>query len=189
MRINTANGAFSTALDNGLFFWGDSLTESTSGGILPHQTYPVQVAKLFSPQRTAYNGGVGGETSTQIAARQTIYPCGNAINIFWAGRNDVATSGDVLTPVASMVATMSDERFVVLSILNKTDGTENTGSAARTYITTTNASLLAAYPDNYLDVTTALDNNSYRGDGLHLNLAGIAIVADAVYDFITAKGW
>jgi hypothetical protein len=63
--------------------WGDSLTRST-GASSAAARYPAIAANLFDPQRVVLNRGIGGQTSTQIAARQGGIPIavtveGNAI--------------------------------------------------------------------------------------------------------------
>lgn len=48
--------------------WGDSLT--AGAGSTGGNSYPAVAAGLFDPDRNVVNRGVGGQTSTQIAARQ-----------------------------------------------------------------------------------------------------------------------
>ncbi|KRB61910.1 hypothetical protein ASE04_20600 [Rhizobium sp. Root708] len=49
--------------------FGDSLTEG-AGASAPSHSFPALAANLFHPPRTLINRGIGGQTSTQIAARQ-----------------------------------------------------------------------------------------------------------------------
>ena len=49
--------------------FGDSLTAG-AGASSPDHSYPALTASLFVPPRAIVNRGVGGQTSTQIAARQ-----------------------------------------------------------------------------------------------------------------------
>ncbi len=49
--------------------FGDSLTEG-AGASTPSRSFPALAANLFDPPRTLINRGIGGQTSTQIAARQ-----------------------------------------------------------------------------------------------------------------------
>lgn len=49
--------------------WGDSLTTG-DGASTPVASYPAVAAASYSPARDIVNLGIGGQTSTQIAARQ-----------------------------------------------------------------------------------------------------------------------
>lgn len=49
--------------------FGDSLTEG-AGASTPSHSFPALAANLFAPPRTLINRGIGGQTSTEIAARQ-----------------------------------------------------------------------------------------------------------------------
>jgi hypothetical protein len=66
---------------------GDSLTASPSTGAGP---YPKQLGLLFSPTRTASNQGIGGQTSTQIAARMGAQPITVTVT-----NNQIPASGGV----------------------------------------------------------------------------------------------
>lgn len=70
--------------------WGDSLTAG-SGGTVGQPNYPEQVALLSG--RTVRNGGVGGETSTTIAARQG----GNPFSVLVTGGTIPASGGVTVT--------------------------------------------------------------------------------------------
>ena len=170
--------------------WGDSLTESTSGGITYSNRWPVLLSSYF--EIPILNGGVGGESANQIATRQLIYQRVNtAINIIWAGRNGVLTlpANDIKNDIQSMVNHVGDSRYIVMSVINKTDGTENVASANYNLITTLNTLLQSTFPSNYLDVMTNLNDNALRVDGLHLNNDGNLVVNNALKNFITSKNW
>lgn len=66
-------------LPNDIAAWGDSLTPG----------YAAQLQTLF-PSRTVFNGGVGGQISTQIAARQ-----GGVIPLLTIAGNTIPTTGGV----------------------------------------------------------------------------------------------
>jgi len=119
------------------------------------------------------------------------------ILIIWVGRNDTALSLETtLANIASMVACVSTEpiygkRYLVLTILPKTDGTENVGSAERTALDAKSDAIIAAYPNNYVDVRTipGILLDASRADGLHLTGTYYALVAAAVHDALDAKAW
>ncbi len=56
--------------------WGDSFTASAgaTGGSAGNFAYPSVAQTLFSPRRAVLRQGVGGQTSTQIAARMNAVP-------------------------------------------------------------------------------------------------------------------
>lgn len=58
--------------DSAIVAWGDSLT--SGAGSTGGNTYPYQASLLFGPVRTIINLGIGGQTSTQIAARMNARP-------------------------------------------------------------------------------------------------------------------
>lgn len=61
---------------SGIVAWGDSLTAGAgaTGGSTGTATYPSIAQGLFSPRRAVVRQGVGGQTSTQIAARMNAVP-------------------------------------------------------------------------------------------------------------------
>lgn len=68
--------------------WGDSLT--AGAGSTGGQTYPVQLAAMLGDGRNIYNGGIGGQNSAQIAARQ-----GGAPSLLTVTGNQIPASGGV----------------------------------------------------------------------------------------------
>ncbi len=128
------------------------------------------------------------------------------INVFWIGGNNSNQPATVLSDLAACVAFLSSDQFVVLSLLNPS--TAPAGSNLYTEIISLNDALAASYPDNYLDVRTALVDafdpmipqdvvdhaadvppSSLRGDDQHPNAGGYAVVAAEVASFLAAKGW
>lgn len=194
-----------------LVFMGDSLTAGTgsTGGL----TYPQDVAASWSRQRWYYNGGVGGETSSQILTRYLAldanYKAGTLL--IWAGRNNFADGAQVQSDIAAMVAEHDANggagRFLVLSIT--TAAGEAFPSTGYDQITELNADLSETYGDKFVDVLALLvaegapaggypDPTAFAGryppsglrfDAVHLNNAGYAIVAVPVYAKIAAFGW
>jgi hypothetical protein len=183
--------------------WGDSMSAST-GGI----SYPRQLAA--STRFIAYEGGVGGETSTQIKDRFLAATSLHGRNIvIWAGRNNYASPATVLADIAAMVAAIPHQRYLVLSIANSTS--ELSGSAGHTDILALNASLASTYGAHYFDIRgwlisnglsdagitpTSQDNtdigndvppSSLRSDSLHLNTSGGGVVARKVARVFAAQ--
>lgn len=187
--------------------WGDSLTAGT-GASAAFAQYPNDLAEAYEHRRVAYNQGVGGQTSTQIAARFAAGTVSRAgIQVIWAGINNYASGATVLSDIASMVGTIGHSRYLVLSLINGEYTTEYLGGAGYEQIMAINAALAGAYPSNYLDVRApliaantgtgqdAIDAPrdivpaSVRSDARHLNDAGYLIVATAVKAAIDARGW
>lgn len=142
--------------------WGDSLTAGNEDGT--GTTYPGVLAGLTG--KSVLNGGVGGDTSTQIATRMLAdSPRWPFFTIVWSGRNNYAAQSQILTDVASMVAVLpTPERVLVLSILNGETG--GIGSLQYTQIINDNLALSGAYPNNYLDVRAFLVSKFNAGNAL-----------------------
>jgi lysophospholipase L1-like esterase len=182
-------------------FWGDSMTAGSGGT-------PAPTLFNTSTNLTTYNGGVGGETSTQIRTRMVADTArlGNTV-VIWAGRNNFLSPDTVKADIAAMVAALtSPKRFLVLGITNGESGAEYQGGANYNAIVTLNADLAALYPDNFLDIRAVLVAqynpgiaqdvldfgrdivpSSLRSDQWHLNTAGNAIVAAQVEAWIAAR--
>ena len=137
--------------------WGDSLTagcEATTPST--NCSYPYALSQDLNT--TVFNGGVGGETSTQIAARQTAETGDYGYcQIIWAGRNNYSSQATVLADIATMVGNLTSPKcFLVLSILNGYGNSESKGQSNYNLIIALNQAIQAAYPNNYLDIREAL---------------------------------
>jgi hypothetical protein len=179
-------------------FWGDSLTPTAASALQQTlQSYNV------------YNGGVGGNTSAQIATRMVAATgMSNYITVIWAGRNnigEVATlTGNPSSPdtikadIASMVASLSPpKRFIVLSVLNSEYPSEYKGGSDYDVIIQLNNDLAALYPNNYLDVRSYLvsqynpnspqDVTDFNNDVPPTSLRADAIHLNAAGDALVAQ--
>ncbi len=85
----TANAAYLIPSPN-IACWGDSLTFGQGG-----TAYPTQLSALLGGARAVFNGGRGGDSSTQIAFRQA----GNTVLLQVAGNKIPASGSVVVTPV------------------------------------------------------------------------------------------
>jgi lysophospholipase L1-like esterase len=184
--------------------WGDSLIE------------PVAIAMdQLVPERDVYNGGVGGETSQQIAARQAAdFSQRGAVNVFWYGHNNMRVDfrtapAQIKADLAASIARLDpgNDRYVVLSVVNNaTEG--RAGTAEYDTIMQLNRELAATYPNNFLDIRRfmveqydpnnpdqvadrALDlpSTSLRFDEIHLTGYGADIVARRIKNYLDVKGW
>ena len=178
--------------------WGDSLTFGTGG--TANTNYPETLRLVRIPRSGVYNGGVGGETSTQIKTRMIADSTRNSwTNVFWVGRNNITDVSVVMADIAEMVAKLTHKRFLVLSVINKSDGSEITGTTGYNQIAAINAAIASTYPNNYLDVRTPLVaasggandqiGASYASDAIHLNSTGYQFVANLVSARLRAKRW
>ena len=131
--------------------WGDSLTAGTGG-----TPFPTQLAALSG--YTVYNGGVGGDTSTQIATRMLGDTAKHSWpTIIWAGRNNYSDPTTVKADIAAMVASLNSQNYIVLSVLNGSyGGYEIPGGAGYAYITQLNSDLASTYGSHFLDVRSYL---------------------------------
>lgn len=180
---------------NSVYCWGDSLTQGS--GSTAWNDYPSALSKL--KRVPYYNGGVAGETAQQIVARMLLDPIHvrNGTVVMWMGRNNVTGSNPVttiLTQLAIAVAALGHTRYVILTVTNASD--EPSGSANFITITAINDAIIAAYPNNYLDIRSILATDpgsvipaALRSDTIHLNDAGYLVVATSVDAFLTGKGW
>ena len=186
--------------------WGDSLTAGNSAG--PGNQYPALLAKDFNDDRTVLNEGEGGDTSTQVADR--LIAAASLLDdtvIIWAGLNNVTDPTQVMADTARMVSALgSNTHYVIMSLINPDGPNDLPGRPVSNDVNNINSQLAATYPGHYLDVlsilindynpaspTDVVDHNngvvptSLRIDDGHLNAAGNAIVAEALYNFITTK--
>jgi len=151
-----------------------------------------------SPGRAYYNGGVGGENAAQITTRVLRDDVRGALwnPVFWMGRNNVG-SPTMVTEVMSSLQTCTAQLSsgVVPIILTVTSGRgEPNGNANNTLIQATNAAIMAAYPNNYVDVYSLVcTNNGALADAyacyvggtqganeVHMNDYAYSIIAAAV---------
>jgi lysophospholipase L1-like esterase len=141
------------------------------------------------------------------------------VHVFWFGAAQDSTTGagdgnDPQTYIDAVDAAMAHiphGRKVMLTVTNA--GAPNTshlkdpeGSRYQARVQTT-AHIIATYPDNYLDIhQILLDANdgsagdledlaqeivprSLRNDGIHNTDAAQELIAEAIFQFIAAKGW
>lgn len=201
-----ATGALFADITAALNVWavGDSLTAGAGGA---GTTWPGHFATLTGYLVT--NGGVGGETSTQIKTRYLADPSKQGYHaVFWAGRNNFTDAPQVRADIAAMIAAHGSNRYLVLSVLNQS--TEPAGSGSHTQILALNASLSALYGPRYIDVRGYLINSalaavgipptaqdlldiaadvvpsSLRSDNIHLNASGYQAVGICVSNAFNA---
>lgn len=138
--------------------------------------------------------------------------------IIWAGHNDIRLGGgqQVIDNIATMVEHVDDTgRYLVLGLSNGT-GAERGTDFYREAVGTVNPALQAAYgPDHYLDVRRWLIEDGMAAAGLeltaqderdivndippsslrnvntagHLNATGYRVLAQYIYEYISAQGW
>lgn len=133
--------------------WGDSLTagtgQTTSGG------WPGALQTLNGVY--VYNGGVGGETSTQIRTRMVAATTRHGYTtIIWAGRNNITQQATIEADIAAMVAALGHTRYQILSVL---PSTADNGTALA-QIAAINAALLATYGNRFVDMVGYLQSDA-----------------------------
>lgn len=194
--------------------WGDSLT---FGASISNPSVNGWVAKLAAAMgRQAYNGGVSGETSTQIktrmlAATQALH---ERTAFLWSGTNNPAPTSTVIADTNAMIAAMvgKSKRFLVLPCFNS--DTQGIGTSGYNTVIAVNAALAAQYPGNYYDIrsylatTQALTDagltpdatdlaniaadiipHQLRADNLHPNAAAATLIAAKFQAQIVARNW
>ena len=210
LGITYANNANAIYPTYNIAAWGDSLTAGNEDGT--GVTYP-NVLSANLGNRMVYNGGVGGQTSIQIAARMLADTAKSSwTTVIWAGRNNYSSPSQVESDIAAMVASLgSNTHYLVLSVLNGS-GSESIGDANYNQIISINTYLASTYSGHYLDIRSYLASQTaltdagitpsaqdltdigngvpptdLRVDGIHLNAAGYALVATKVGNYITAN--
>lgn len=164
---------------------------------------------MLIPNRTPFipdTGATEGNTVVIWAGRNDI--------ISQKSEPLVYTNESILTNIQAMVDFLSPlrKRFIILTVTDS--AAEYAGAADPLNVTAfenilaLNYEIMRRWPRNAIDVRKILVNSydsgepadvtafgrdqvppSLQADGLHLNDAGYAIVAQAVADFITQKGW
>lgn len=179
--------------------WGDSLTPPFAANL-----------QLLYPERLVYNGGVAGQSSTEISIRQRAGGRDTWVNIFWMGTNNPTQPAQIKADIAASVAALApgNDRFLILAVLNKACPEELRGGDVYNTIVQLDRDLAALYPGNYLDIRAYLVSqfnpalpqdvadaqndvipSSLRFDEIHLNNDGSVLVAKKVKEFLDAKGW
>ncbi len=117
-----------------------SFDYSTYDEVFTRNTPGVSVA---SPAQSAVTVNVGAQNSGFV--------------VIWAGRNNSGQQAIILSDIAAMVAALpSPKHFVVLSLTNRDSDSEFAGGAGYAQIIGVNQALAAAYPNNYLDIRSAV---------------------------------
>jgi lysophospholipase L1-like esterase len=196
-----ASATAASALSANIAVWGDSLTPG----------FAENLGAAF-PARTVYDGGIGGQTSTEIAARVLADRSGRNrwIDIFWMGTNDIDQPAQIKADVAASVAALApgNDRFLVLPVFNRAIPSQDRGTPLYATIMQVNADLAATYPQHFVDVRAYLISQfdpanaqevadvqndlvptAMRIDDVHLSYKGQELAAQKVRDFIIAKGW
>lgn len=179
--------------------WGDSLTPPFAANL-----------QLLYPERLVYNGGIAGQSSTEISLRQRSGGRETWVNIFWMGTNNPTQPAQIKADIAASVAALApgNSRFLVLAVLNKDRPEELRGGDVYDTIVQLNRDLAAAYPNNYFDMRAYLVSqfnpslpqdvadaqndvvpSSLRFDEIHLNNDGSVLVAKKVKELLDARGW
>lgn len=165
-------------------FWGDSLTDQMLA------TVGNAVTAGFI--ENVYDGGVGGDTSTQCKVRFLADATRRHWNqVIWIGYNNFSSGTTVKADIAAMVAQLNHSRYIIVSVLNNGNTANEQGPSGAGYlqIKQLNADLAALYGSRFYDLRAALvaygvsiaDANSVSYDAppstiqpvnIHLNATG-----------------
>jgi len=192
----TPVGSF--AGSSNIAMWGDSLTPPVA-----------RAMTLIFPGRAIFDGGVIGETSVQIAARELADEAHRDwVTTIWGGHNNKNAPAQIAADIAACVAHLApgNARFIVISLLNNAFDVK--GTANYQTIVELNNRLAATYPQNYLDMRGYLVSQfnpanpdevldfqndepprSMRADEAHFNGFGADVAAARIKQFIDARGW
>lgn len=101
--------------------------------------------------RKVSNQGIGGQTSTQIAARANAdVRFTDRIRIIEAGTNGATAGSNVQDDIASMVAYQPIDKYIVLGVVRTKN--ETVGTAGYIGKTATNAALASTYGVKFIDI-------------------------------------
>jgi lysophospholipase L1-like esterase len=173
-----ASSAYIATLSSPIAAWGDSLTQGTFTTV--NTPYPTQLSQISG--YVVFNGGVGAQTSAQIATRMLL--AGDKYTwptIIWAGRNDISGTLSTDEPIidanialmVSALQSVGNNNYIVMSILNG-EG-EGTGTNNYNEIIQINSDLATIYGSHYVDVRSYLVQNG-------LGVAGITPSAQDLTD-------
>lgn len=146
-----------------------------------------------------YNGGVGGETSSDVLVRYNLYRFfAPWIQMIWVGQNwnsDTQTKADI----AAMVNATTHGRYLVVSTLNDGNAASGQGPAGSRYlqIVSLNNDLRALYGAKFYDLRAALvaygvgiadsqsttydaPPHSFQPTDVHMNSAGYSWIMSAL---------
>ncbi|NEI60896.1 hypothetical protein [Rhizobium leguminosarum] len=165
--------------------------------------------------RRVYDGGIGGQTSTQVTDRSIAdIDYTDRGHIFFCGTNGPDSGHTVLGDIQAAVADLPPgTKFLILPSFNSSN--EPAGSAGYINKMANNAAVAAAFPNNYLDIRSMLiamqapgqpyqDGTAYAGDylsaqlrffngtstdALHPNALCVSIYAGMIGDRLIADGW
>lgn len=165
--------------------------------------------------RKVYNGGIGGQTSTQVTDRSIAdIDYTDRAHIFFCGTNGPDSGHTVLGDIQAAVADLpAGSKYLILPSFNS--DTERAGSAGYINKMANNAAVAAAFPNNWLDIRSmlialSLPSQPYQDsaaiandvlssqlrfdngtsiDALHPNAVCVSIYAQMIGDWIIAKGW
>ncbi|MGJ1367398.1 SGNH/GDSL hydrolase family protein [Sphingobacterium spiritivorum] len=169
-------------------FWGDSLTKGT--GSTGKSNYPDIFSRLTESR--VYNGGVPGETSTEVKSRFLSHPeLWGLPTVLWVGKNNHTEPEVVKADIADMLSKVNHDNYLVLGLIKATTPDSDTDAL--------NLDLRAIYGDRFVDIQSFLianydkeipqdvddfNNNitpwSLRSDWLHLNNKGYELVGKLV---------
>lgn len=162
--------------------WGDSLSADTFGN---------QLARLL-PGRSVSMQGVPGETGQQIAERMladTSFE--RRFKIIWDRHHTAQDPATYLRDIAPMVEkARATGDFLIVSDIRQLLPSDNIPDPATdaAIATAINRELARHYPDNFVDVTTVLEETRTRTeDGLHLSAIGNDRVAKTLAAAIQAR--
>lgn len=190
-KSDRTEGARLVSSTTNIYGWGDSLTAGAGG-----TPYPTTLGAITS--FTVTNKGVGGESSTQIKDRFITDALFGETTIIWAGRNNFTSPAIVKADIATIVASLTHTRFLVMEILNADEVGERIGEVDYLILTQLNADLKALYGNKFVEIRKALVDahtnsvqdlidfandvppTSLRSDHIHLNTAGYTFVAEYV---------
>ena len=201
-------GAVGKATETFICADGDSLTQGVEASDEFNYHYPFQMSRIAASPFKLWNNGQGGAqltTAANLAATTVLARLAgssaytNRVVIALWGTNDIANGrtdaqviADINTYIANIRAGDAGAKILFITILPRVpfNGTQDG------YIAGVNAHIISgAAHDGYIDAASdarlddAADTTYYDPDGIHLNDAGYAVLAELVHAKVVAEGW
>lgn len=158
--------------------WGDSLSANTFGD---------ELSQLLTRQVSMQ--GVPGEDGAQIAKRRlATTQFESRIAVIWDRHYTNENPDQYMADLQPIFDKLAHDRYVVISDIRSLASDVDLDQD-RTLTEKINARLKQGHPNNFLDLTTLLEDPASRRDGLHLTPPAYDSVAEAIAAFVQNKGW
>ncbi len=157
-EVIPANGSVNVTFQAGYA----PLTEFGPSEPIPGSILGVHGVVSFASGIYTFTPTVGGNAVNAPGTLRFVVdtPFADYLPIFWEGRNNIFPVSKVLSDLAAQVATVpSDQTYLVMSVINSNNPSEQAGGSGYDQIVDLNAQLAYIYGPHYLDIRRVLVEN------------------------------